>query len=477
MSSPEIEKTETEIVIKFPKHTDLDIKYYNPEVFHSLGFNDVSIHLDTLEPSDNTQNGVLEQQLGGGLLDYEPVPEQPIETLTYPYRYFAYMFRALNPMRTTSNNVVKTETIQSREPAVPLDEPSLSNKPTGLMASIMGISDTIEEKMASSQVQEPVSKEPETETKPAESGGFFSMFLNKKDLTKNATIVEPVKETTILPISPEPIEKKTSIMDSLFPPASPEQPMTENKETENKEPSIMDSLFPPASPEQPITENKETENKEPSIMDSLFPPASPEQPMTENKETENKEPSIMDSLFPPASPEQTMTENKETENKEPSIMDSLFPTQTETIQKEPTEPQEPQIQTQPPTAQTQTKPDAVVSSLPAAEPEPAPVAPLAAIVTPFSAKWVIHIPISANSPEGPINTEDKFNDVLVFSEMEAKNGIYVRGEFVDVLGRNIKIGSVEQLGSGENMRTVKEFIAGKPLLEGTLMQKYSLLFM
>ncbi len=434
--SPEIEKTDTEVVIKFPKHSDLDIKFYNPEIFHSLGFKNVTIHLDTLESGN---------MYGGGLLDYEPTPEQPIETLSYPYRYFAYMFRAFNP---SAKSDVQTK----------------PSAPKGLISSIMGLADNARPSGEmvvdlSSNNNKPQLTESKDKEEVEKENGFFSMFVNKNKQPATATD-----------------KKEPSIIDSLFP--------AEKTPIEQKEPSIIDSLFPAAekTPTPAAVEEKTPEQKEPSIMDSLFPAAektpTPATVGVEEKTPEQKEPSIMDSLFPAAektpTPATVGVEEKTPEQKEPSIMDSLFPA----AEKTPTA----TADNQGVATMNEVTPDAVVTSLPATEPEPAPVIPFAPITTPFSAKWVIHVPIVDNNTQDageedmPTKDNESFDDVLLFSELEAKNGIYVRGNFIDVLGHKIKIGSVEQLGSGENMRTVKEYLSGRPLLEGTRMQKYSILF-
>ncbi len=432
--SPEIEKTDTEVVIKFPKHSDLDIKFYNPEIFHSLGFKNVTIHLDTLESGN---------MYGGGLLDYEPTPEQPIETLSYPYRYFAYMFRAFNP---SAKSDVQTK----------------PSAPKGLISSIMGLADNARPSGEmvvdlSSNNNKPQLTESKDKEEVEKENGFFSMFVNKNKQPATATD-----------------KKEPSIIDSLFP--------AEKTPIEQKEPSIIDSLFPAAekTPTPAAVEEKTPEQKEPSIMDSLFPAAekTPTPATVEEKTPEQKEPSIMDSLFPAAektpTPATVGVEEKTPEQKEPSIMDSLFPA----AEKTPTA----TADNQGVATMNEVTPDAVVTSLPATEPEPAPVIPFAPITTPFSAKWVIHVPIVDNNTQDageedmPTKDNESFDDVLLFSELEAKNGIYVRGNFIDVLGHKIKIGSVEQLGSGENMRTVKEYLSGRPLLEGTRMQKYSILF-
>jgi hypothetical protein len=134
---------------------------------------------------------------------------------------------------------------------------------------------------------------------------------------------------------------------------------------------------------------------------------------------------------------------------------------------------------EPPDVVSSSIPDPVVSSVPETPTEPPFPVPFAPVVTPLSAKWVIHIPLASNpvdEVDGIAETDNAaFDDVLVFAQMEARNGIYVRGEFIDVLGKSIKIGSVEQLSSGENNRTIKEYLSGRTLLEGTKMQKYSML--
>ena len=427
MSSPEITKTDTEIVIKFPKHSDLDIKFYNPEIIQSLGFVGATVHLDTLETPG-------EQQTGGGLLDYESTPEQPVESLSYPYRYFAYMFRSINPTR-------KEE--PKEEPVKPKEE----TQPSGLMGTIMSLT----------------SGEKKSQPEPTPSAGFFSMFLNKKDLTKNATVV---KETTIveptnglavsssLPSEETPTKEEPSLMDSLFTPSSvttTPSPIASPEETPIKETSLMDSLFPPSSvttTPSPIASPEETPTKEePSLMDSLFPSSS-----------------VTTTPSPIASPEETPT-------KETSLMDSPVPSSVA---------ESPSIMTEePPDVVSSSIPDPVVSSVPETPTEPPFPVPFAPVVTPLSAKWVIHIPLASNpvdEVDGIAETDNAaFDDVLVFAQMEARNGIYVRGEFIDVLGKSIKIGSVEQLSSGENNRTIKEYLSGRTLLEGTKMQKYSML--
>jgi len=393
MSSPEITKTDTEIVIKFPKHSDLDIKFYNPEIIQSLGFVGATVHLDTLETPG-------EQQTGGGLLDYEPTPEQPVESLSYPYRYFAYMFGSFNPMA-------------RKEPVK--DEPKEETQPSGFMGTIMSLT-------SGEKKSEPTT---ETEPTPASESGFFSMFLNtnKNDLTKNATVV---KETTII----EPTNG-LAVSSSL-----------PSEETPNKEePSLVDSLFPEEPPTTPSPE--ETPNKETSLMDSLFPEEPPTIPSPE--ETPNKETSLVDSSSVAESPSIITEEPPEQQQESESV----------------------------------TIPDPVVSSVPETLTEPPFPVPFAPVVTPLSAKWVIHIPIASNpvdEVDGVAETDNAaFEDVLVFAQMEARNGIYVRGEFIDVLGKSIKIGSVEQLSSGEKNRTIKEYLSGRTLLEGTKMQKYSML--
>jgi len=485
--SPEIVKTDTEVIIKFPKHSDLDIKFYNPEIMHSLGFVDATVHLDTQEPTTpDTQNregwSLTQTQSGGGLFDYEAAPEQPLETMTYPYRYFAYMFRNLSPV--SSGTKPEPELNQKEE-----------KEPTGLLGTIMSFTNknSGEEKKPepTPDHREGWSSTPtvkEEQTPQAQSSGFFSMFLNKNktpetapttessildsvedhpsqwsgvvtptvgDLTKNATVVEPIKY-------PTPEEKQPSLtgsdrqggqsLMSIF----STQTQTQTQTTEEKQPSMT-------GPDRQGGQ---------SLMESIFPSQTNEtQPTTEEKQPS----SIMETFFP--TQPQTQTQTQPTENVTPPDVDmskttgSLRPDLTQT------QPTEQEHETH-----TLNEVDPVVSAVPETPVEPPAPTPFAPVTTPFSAKWVIHVPIASNH-EGVSDGKDpvvidnaRFEDVLLFAEMEARNGIYVRGEFVDVLGKYVKIGVVEQLNGTDKMRTVKEYLSGRVLLEGTKMQKYSLLF-
>jgi len=517
-SSPEISKTDTEIVIKFPKHSDLDIKFYNPEIFHSLGFVGATVSLDTLEGD----------QTGGGLLDYQPIPEQPIEELSYPYRYFAYMFRGLTPKTNTPSPP------QKQQDSAPQN---------GLIGTIMGLNSGDKKEEEESKPEEEEEEPKEEETKP--SGGFFSMFLAKPKsnsdkssslftgLTKNATVVEPIKQS---PESNgnkvdnsgdnEPEPKPESLMETLFPSTKPEEPKPESLMELKPEEPKPESLMEP-NPEEPKSE---------SFIESLFSSTKPEEPNltepnpteTEPNPTEPKPKSFMESLFPSTKPEEPKSEY-------------LFPSE------EPTSESLPKSET--PLYENKNKPDPLVSLNKSVPIEPPPQNPFGPVVTPFSAKWVIHIPLASNpydsdlEPEeeeeyidgildnvgdiediidgdvegviegklqgvidnkldgvldgvldkarlGRLNGEkvvsasvsssaekdsDAFDDVIVFAQMEARNGIYIRGLFIDIAGKRIKIGSVEQLSSNENNRTIKEYLSGREVLEGTKMQKYSML--
>ncbi len=468
--SPEIIKTDTEIVIKFPKHSDLDIKFYNPEIIQSLGFVGATVHLDTLGP---------DAMFGGGLFDYEPVPEQPIEKLSYPYRYFAYMFRALNP---NSNTYSTTQQPQSK----------------GILGSIMetlGSKNKSPSETQKSGIIDSVFPSTESKTPEPKKSGFFSMFLAKKTKQTNDGIMNSItsnaaKSETIPDTVKEPVqESKGGIMDSLFGTNTPKEPVEESKG------GIMDSLFGTNTPKEPVEESKG------GIMDSLFGTNTPKEPVEESNggvmdslfsqttakdAEESKEPveeskgGIMDSLFGTNTPKESVEESKQpVEESKGGIMDSLFGTNTpkESVEesKEPVE--ESKGDTEPEQTVNQNTPDPVLSVVPEMETDPKQPPPFAPITTQFSSKWVIHIPLASQIEKQPIEgvaerQNAEFEDVLMFSEMEVRNGIYIRGEFVNILGRHVKIGSVEQLEPGEKMRTVKEYLSGRILLEGTTLQKY-----
>lgn len=86
MSVPEqisIVQTDAHLVIRFPKHSDLDMKIYNPAFFNLLGFHNVETSI------------VLPTTQGGGDGTGEPVVVN--QHLTYPYKYFQFLFKRFTP--------------------------------------------------------------------------------------------------------------------------------------------------------------------------------------------------------------------------------------------------------------------------------------------------------------------------------------------------------------------------------------------
>jgi hypothetical protein len=80
---PTFVKTDTQLVIRFPKHSDLDIKIYNPAFFELLGFRGV----ETSVVVPGTQTG------GDGTGETAEVDQR----LTYPYKYFQFLFKRFTP--------------------------------------------------------------------------------------------------------------------------------------------------------------------------------------------------------------------------------------------------------------------------------------------------------------------------------------------------------------------------------------------
>ena len=76
--TPTIEKTDTSVIFRFPKSSELDLKVYNPAFFESLGIMaTISIVTDRGEEVSSSKN-----MMGGGEMDKQ---------LTFPYNQFVYM--------------------------------------------------------------------------------------------------------------------------------------------------------------------------------------------------------------------------------------------------------------------------------------------------------------------------------------------------------------------------------------------------
>jgi hypothetical protein len=117
----------------------------------------------------------------------------------------------------------------------------------------------------------------------------------------------------------------------------------------------------------------------------------------------------------------------------------------------------------------------------------APTVPLSPSAEPFfhpvslaTGTWEIHIPISSNKEieyqDSPERDMGEFNDVMNFNDMELRNGIYVHGSFSTILGKKVKLGYVEELTDSAKGETIRQYLSGRPMLEGTYMQKIQKLY-
>lgn len=92
--------------------------------------------------------------------------------------------------------------------------------------------------------------------------------------------------------------------------------------------------------------------------------------------------------------------------------------------------------------------------------------------------WKISIPKVSVTEIPKLDTleenEKHLKDILWFSKMESKSGIYVNGSFYTILGKHIKLGTVEL--ASENKNSVRDFCSTIPRVEGTLVDKYCTLY-
>jgi len=227
----------------------------------------------------------------------------------------------------------------------------------------------------------------------------------------------------------------------------------EMKPTEIKEPSktLYSSMMEYLSPAKPA----ETQPVPPPAETQPVVSPTDTQPVVSSTETQPVASST--ETQPVASSTETQPVASSTET-QPSVVSPEVPIEQTEITK-PTEPQPQQIPEVVP----------VVPIIPVSEPEK--TEPTAGQLF-----WKLVVPKLANPPkvfepsEIAEKYEQHFRDVLLQSRMETKSGIYVSGSFYSVLGRKVKIGTVEP--SSPSKHTLRDYLQTVPELEGSIMSKY-----
>ena len=430
-----IQETDSNLFLFYPKSNDLEIKFYNPAFWESLGFQGISVSVvktPTLTPT-TTEDASGSVQTGGS-------PGPSSHSVSFPYNQFVFLLKG-NPEQPSRVDTVLQQYATTQSEA--------EKRPAGLYGVFF----------------------------PMLDGIYKTLFAKSKE--------EPAPAPAPAP-EPAPVSDTTSTSTSMFSGLMP----TQKTETQTAMPSMNVSL-PDVSKQ---LEMKPTEVKEPpkslysSLMEYVSPakqetqpvPPPPEtiQPVVSTQPIQQQE---TQPVLQPVSPPETQPVLQP-----PETQPVLPPPETQPVA-EPTQPVLPPPETQPgispeiPKEQTeiekpiepQPSPEVVpiVSVVPISEPEKTETEP-----TVGQLFWKLVIPKLSNPPkvfepsEIAEKYEQHFRDVLLQSRMETKSGIYVAGSFYSVLGRKVKIGTVEP--SNNNKHTLRDYLQTVPELEGSIMSKY-----
>jgi hypothetical protein len=354
-------------------------------------------------------------------------PSEPGEKqLTFPYKYFAFMFKKITPKINPNPNAPIDQPI----PEQPSAEPK-----KGFVSSL---SDTIANL---------VSKTSNTTTDVITNNDTVKSLM-----TLNPTQVEePKTQTIITPVEPTPAEPTPTE-------PTPAEPIPE--EPTPAEPTPAEPIPVEPTPAEPIP--VEPTPAEPTPVEPTPAEPTPAEP-TPPTPVEKKDTGFFSTFTRILTPSKKEDASAGARESVEETVSSDKPVEEELPEPTITESKSEPVETP-------------VSIAPVVEPVPefrTPLQPASFMAD----RWVVHIPLSEMDDRDIDDIAEldnkQFEDVLNFNEMERRNGIYVRGEFHTILGRKVKIGYVEELNNKEKKRTIAEYLSGRPVLEGTLMKKYA----
>jgi hypothetical protein len=394
--SVSIQELDLTIEIKIPKVNELEVKFYNPHFFESLGYSNTSISV--IDASINI--------IRGG----DSHPDNGNDKLTFPFNQFVYLLRGRKPYTPTTS--IPT----------PIVDPDLETKP-GLYGVFSNTLDKIsgvfsrkkDDSLPKIDETETIAKEVEepttTSTEPSSISTLFSTTREEISNLPKSVVVSPTVVT-------EP--KYDVVTDTQVVETKSQDPMEQQSISE-----MAKSILPITQPTEPIT--------------STAPPINETNVQLPSIET----PIIEQTL--PIIPKVTEIQNIE--------KIELPPNEVETeVSNNVTEPIQP----------------VVLSSTPLSIPH---------TITQY---WKISIPKVPykevfDEIEVLEKSEKQLRDIIWFSKMEMKSGIYVNGTFYTILGKHIKLGTVEP--ASEEKNSVRDYLQTISIVEGTLMDKYHKLYM
>ncbi len=474
MVEPIITRTDTEVVITIPNLSENDITFYNPEIFHSLGFNDVSIKLvDSLE-----------NMTGGG-------EESSEKEVSYPYKFFSYMFKQIG-----SNTANKDSSIDTNNTS------KLSTPISPKNNSIFSIFSNTKNDTDNDTPPEPDEPPPEPDEPPPDydsdtvdqsnsdtkqSSGFFGLFTSNKSTAENKP------DSNILPTTvkeeqlgqPKTKESTDSGFFGLFAKntdnVSTEELQQDDEAMKGNEEEQEEDNEEQQEEEIDEDEEEQEENVEEEEKAEAQEEQEEEKPKSKSDTSENdvkinnkdnksdiSEKKNNDSWFFglfQSKPKKEITkeeekeitkEEKKEDNK--SIDNSIINTDVSTYDQSNDEDED---MNDDDTSNNYDE-SGVIDKQP---------------ISLENKKWVITIPLHSNREReyNDIVEQDikEFNDILRFAKMESIAGIYIQGKFYNVCSKIIKLGKIEDIKQHPKLHTIKVFLSNKPLLEGTIMHKYS----
>jgi hypothetical protein len=448
-----IQETDSNLFLFYPKSNDLEIKFYNPSFWESLGFQGVSISVvktpdvSAEEPS-SVSNSVA--QTGGG------EPEK--HTVSFPYNQFIYLLKGNPGQPGRVDTVFQTYGTTKTES---------ENRPAGIYGIFFpmldGIYKTIFTKKETTATT-PAAPTASTTASTTTPSMLSSMMPTQKETPSTSTTNTTSQGTTSLGVSVPDVSKSLPDMSKSL----------ETKPTEIKEnnKTLYSSLVDYFSPNQSETQKQQPVGVAPLPVPVPAPEVVPKETISTN-----------------SSPSNTLGETKPVEDvpiTSTTVSPNVPSKEPETIQPTPTEPSIAPVSETTPSGETQKQPEETVQPTPTEPPivpAPVPIAPVSETTPSGETEtktgnlfWKMVVPKLSNSPkvfetsEIAEKYEQHFRDVLLQSRMETKSGIYVVGSFYSVLGRKVKIGTVEPASPSKN--TLRDYLQTVPELEGSIMSKY-----